>query len=82
MDYLSKNPHLISRIVTINETGRFEIFEISVDPRATPLILDDAVVFYRDAATSLGDTAPARRVALELFSSEFPATFLVKSRVL
>lgn len=82
LDYFSKNSHLISRIVTINETGNVEIFEITVDPSADPLVLDDAVVFYLDAAKSLGDTAPARREALELLSVEFPATFLAKSRVL
>lgn len=82
LDYLSKNRHLISRVVAVNETGHVEIFEISVDPDADPLILDDAVVFYRDAAKSLGDTAPARREALELLSAEFPATFRAKSRVL
>lgn len=85
LDFLSKNRHLISRIVAINETGNIEIFEISVDPDAAdadPLILNDAVDFYRDAAQSLGDTAPARREALELLSVEFPATFHAKSRVL
>lgn len=82
LDYLSKNRHLISRIVAINETGNVEIFEISVNPDADTLILNDAVVFYRDAAKALGDTAPARREALELLSAEFPATFLAKSRVL
>lgn len=82
LDYLANNNHLISRIVAINETGHIEIFEIAVDQDANPLILKDAVDFYRDAAKSLGDTAPARREALELLFLEFPATFCVKSRVL
>lgn len=82
LDYLSKNRHLISRIVARNENGNVEIFEISVDSEADPLILNDAVIFYLDAAKSLGDTAPARREALELLSAEFPNTFLAKSRVL
>ncbi len=82
LDYLANNNHLISRIVAINETGNIEIFEIAVNQDADPLILKDAVDFYRDAAKSLGDTAPARREALELLSLEFPATFRVKSKVL
>ncbi|MFT3991681.1 MAG: hypothetical protein QM680_09770 [Luteolibacter sp.] len=82
LDYLSRNPHLISRIVTRNEAGRVEIFEITVEPGASLTALQDAIDFYRDTAKSLGDTAPARRMALELLSDEFSDTFAVKSRVL
>jgi hypothetical protein len=82
LDYLSNNNHLISRIVAINETGTTEVFQISVVPGADPLILVDAIAFYRRAAEKLGDSAPARREALELLSIEFPGSFLVKFKTL
>lgn len=82
LDYLARNPHLISRIVARPESGRIEIFEITVVEGSDQLELEGAVVFYRDAAKSLGDTAAARREALELLVSEFPTTFAVKSRTL
>lgn len=82
LDYLARNRHLICRIVASIDSGKVEIFEITVSDGADPLVLDAAVVFYQDAANLLGDTADARREALELLATEFPATFVVKSRTL
>jgi hypothetical protein len=69
------------RIVTVNETGKREAFELRASTRVDDGLIEKVARFYKQACDDGNDTPESRRAALVLLLERFPNIFEAGSRI-